>query len=253
MPMHELVRSSFQTRHSGSFRRPSFAGNGLPERMRSTAFAFLGLTAAAGLALVAIFAQLSFPLLSPAPMPNGPPAGNALSEAVALDRSPEAFVRADPGAAGSGERSAADNGGGNSGGGGGRAAEPVAAGSPAPAATEPGGGPSDGEAVETPTSNPVPTPAPSPDSAPASVAAPDPAPAPKPTSPPARPATPTTRPAPGNSQSAAAASHASERGVEASSKSTPESTAPGVATGGTSPAPEASPGNGNGKALGHSK
>jgi hypothetical protein len=40
--------------------------------------------------------------------------------------------------------------------------------------------------------------------------------------------------------------------VEASSKSTPEATTSGVATSGTS-SPESSPGNGNGKALGHSK
>ncbi|HEY5941757.1 MAG TPA: hypothetical protein VIT89_02705 [Solirubrobacterales bacterium] len=54
----------------GSLRRPSLAGDGLPERMRTTAFAFLGLTAAAGLALVALFAQLGFPLLSPVPLPS---------------------------------------------------------------------------------------------------------------------------------------------------------------------------------------
>ncbi|HEY6729680.1 MAG TPA: hypothetical protein VI039_01510 [Solirubrobacterales bacterium] len=71
--------------------RPSLAGKGLPERLRSTAFAFLGLTAAAGLALVAFFAQLGFPLLSPAPLPS-PPDRNAVAEAVTLGSGPKAIA-----------------------------------------------------------------------------------------------------------------------------------------------------------------
>src|SRR4051812_8110296 len=102
MPMHELVPSNLPSKVFGRRRRFSFAGDGLPERMRSTAFAFLGLTAAAGLALVAIFAQLSFPLLSPAPLPSEPMADGAVSKAVALDRRPGAFERANPGTSGSG-------------------------------------------------------------------------------------------------------------------------------------------------------
>ncbi len=242
MPMHELVRSSFQTRLFGS---------GLPERMRSTAFAFLGLTAAAGLALVAIFAQLSFPLLSPAPMPSGPPEGNAISPAVALDDSPGASDRANPGPATSGGRITDTNSSGS--GSSGPSPQPAAVASPAPIATGPDGGTSGGKAVETPNSDTAPAPAPAPPSKPVSTAVDDPGPAPKPTATPAQPAVSTTPPAPGRSQSSAAASHASERGLEASSKSTPESTSPGVATSGTDPAAEASPGNGNGKALGHSK
>src|SRR5215213_5828438 len=97
MPMHELVLSTLQTRLLGRMRRFSFAGDGLPERMRSTAFAFLGLTAAAGLALVAIFAQLSFPLLSPAPLPSEPAAGGAVARAVALDPGRQASERPSPG------------------------------------------------------------------------------------------------------------------------------------------------------------
>jgi hypothetical protein len=50
-------------------RRPSLAGTGLPERMRSTTFALLGLTAAAGLGMVAIFSQQGWPLLAPSPLP----------------------------------------------------------------------------------------------------------------------------------------------------------------------------------------
>lgn len=252
--MHELVPSNLQNRLLGRLRRFSFAGDGLPERMRSTAVAFLGLTAAAGLALVAIFAQLGFPLLSPAPLPSEPADGGAISKAVALDRSPGAFERANPGASGSGPRIAAGEAGDSLGGGGsGTTSEPPSVAPPASHAAEPGGGTSGGEAVETPTASPSPAPAPPSDPAPdggAATAAPDPATAPKPTPTPARPATPP--PAPGNSQSSSAAAHASERGVEASSKSTPEATTSGVATSGTS-SPEASPGKGSGKALGRSK
>jgi hypothetical protein len=84
--MHEVVHSNFHIRRLKSLPRPSFAGSGLPERMRSTAFAFLGLTAALGLALVAIFAQLSFPVLSPAPPPAGPAREGAVSSSLALGR-----------------------------------------------------------------------------------------------------------------------------------------------------------------------
>src|SRR5215207_6881898 len=90
MPMHELVPSNFKIKLHRAL--PSLAGTGLPERMRTTAFAFLGLTAAAGLALVAIFAQISFHVLSPAPLPSEPVEGSAVAEAVALDRTPGAFV-----------------------------------------------------------------------------------------------------------------------------------------------------------------
>jgi hypothetical protein len=240
--MHELVLSSFQTK---------LLGSGFPERMRSTAFAFLGLTAAAGLTLVAIFAQLSFPLLSPAPMPSGPPERNAVAAAIALDHSPGGFARANPGLATSGGRSA-DTGSGGGSGSSGRSSEPVAVAPPAPTATPPAGGTSGGKAVEAPNSHTAPVTAPAPASEPVPTAVDDPDPAPKP-APPARPAVPTAPPAPGNSQSSSAASHASERGVEASSKSTPEPSTSGVTTSGGNLVPEASPGNGNGKALGQGK
>lgn len=87
-----MVLSNLHTRLVGSTRIPSFAGQGLPERMRSTVFAFMGLTAAAGLALVAIFAQIGFPLLAPAPMPSDPSQANAVAgaEVVRLDPRPQA-------------------------------------------------------------------------------------------------------------------------------------------------------------------
>jgi hypothetical protein len=86
--MHEEMHSHFPRRPLPSPRVPSFAGHGLPERMRTTIFAFLGLTAAAGLALVAIFAQLSFPLLNPAPLPSDPSRANAVAEARAVTVNP---------------------------------------------------------------------------------------------------------------------------------------------------------------------
>jgi outer membrane biosynthesis protein TonB len=73
--MHEVVSSNL---HSKLF------GKGLPEQMRSTAFVFLGLTAAAALTLVAIFAQLGFPLLSPVPLPTGPAEKGRIGDGVAL-------------------------------------------------------------------------------------------------------------------------------------------------------------------------
>jgi outer membrane biosynthesis protein TonB len=67
-------------------RRPSLAGRGLPERMRSTTFALLGITAAAGLGLVAIFSQQSWPLLSPDPLPSAPAGSEAVHEAMIVER-----------------------------------------------------------------------------------------------------------------------------------------------------------------------
>lgn len=68
-------------------RLPDLIGRGMPERIRSVGFAFLGLTAAAGLALVALFAQMGFPLLTPAPLPRSPEPG-AVSKAVPLEQGP---------------------------------------------------------------------------------------------------------------------------------------------------------------------
>ncbi|HEX6780569.1 MAG TPA: hypothetical protein VF125_00925 [Solirubrobacterales bacterium] len=94
MPMHEVVRSNLHTKLPRSLRLSSLAGTGLPERMRTTAFAFLGLTAALGLALVAIFAQLNFPLLSPAPLPGEGPSGGHVAAGVALGNGPDVPVAA---------------------------------------------------------------------------------------------------------------------------------------------------------------
>lgn len=87
------MRSILHTKLPHFLRLSSLAGNGLPERMRTTAFAFLGLTAALGLALVAIFAQLNFPLLSPVPLPSEAPAGH-VAPGVALGDGPDPPVAA---------------------------------------------------------------------------------------------------------------------------------------------------------------
>jgi len=246
--MHELVPSDLKTKLLGRLRRFSFAGDGLPERMRSTAFAFLGLTAAAGLALVAIFAQPGFPLLSPAPLPSEPAAESAVAKAVALDPRGRAFEHPSPGVARPGTREPGRRSRDSSGNSSEQGAEPTAPAPATPTAADPGEGTSGSVPVETPAPMAAPAPAPLPSSEPAPATANDPAPAAKPPPVPERSATPTPPPAPGNSQSSAAAAHASERGVEASSKSVPEATVSGVAT-----SPDASPGNGNGKALGHDK
>jgi len=81
--IHELVHFILRHAHLPSIRLSSLAGQGMVERMRSTGFALLGLTAAAGLALVAVFALPGFPLLDPAPLPNEPSAGVAGAEKVA--------------------------------------------------------------------------------------------------------------------------------------------------------------------------
>lgn len=63
-------------------RRLSLAGDGLPERMRSTAFALLGITAATCLGLVAVFSQQEWPLLSPGPLPVAPAGPGAVGDAA---------------------------------------------------------------------------------------------------------------------------------------------------------------------------
>jgi len=241
LPINELVHWILHSRLS-SFRIPSFAGKGLPERMRSTAFALLGLTAAAGLALVAIFAQPGFPLLEPAPLPEEPSLKQSIAQAekLPLDHKPSAFVPAvapravalAPTSAGS----PADGSEGGPTGGNAGTGDEVAVQSPAPPVSTPessggGDGGSGGGGAAAPAPAPTPVSSPKPASPPPEAVA---------SSPPAsEPA-----PGPGNSSSAAAAEHASERGIEASSSSGPPPAAAASAT---------EPGNDNGLAKGHSK
>lgn len=227
--MNELVHSILHSRLLASARLPSFAGSGLPERIRSTAFALLGLTAAAGLALVAIFAQLSFPLLDPAPLPDEPTVSESIAgaEKVRLHRGPEAFASVRPaqpvspshprqvspgpsssaGTVGSPDETPT-------------VSEPSGAETPAPAVVpgpssgdKNGGGEVGGESGGG--SNLAPTAA----ADPASTSPATPAPAASPAPAPAASSPTPELVSPGNSSAAAAASHASERGVEASTAS----------------------------------
>lgn len=213
----EVVRSNFPSKLL-SLRLTSFAGKGLPERMRTTAFAFLGLTAAASLALVAIFAQLSFPLLSPVPLPSDPSQENAVSEAVPVEGARSAPASGDRSRhlqvsepAGVPSREGA-SGGGDAASGGSESVEAPAPGK-SPGAAAPGGAGGGGQpgAVPGPAPAPAPESAPSPESAPVVEA-------------PAQP------PGPGRSSSSAAASNASPRGIEASSKQPSPAPAPSAST-----------------------
>ena len=61
--------------------KPSLAGTGLLERMRSTAFALLGITAAMGLGLVALASQQGWPYLPALPIPAAPAEHGAVHDA----------------------------------------------------------------------------------------------------------------------------------------------------------------------------
>jgi len=261
--MNDLVHSIVHKRLS-ALRLPSFAGRGLPERMRSTAFALLGMTAAAALFLVAIFAQLNFPLIEPAPLPDEPSTHLAGAERVTRDRSSGGSVSSAaparvagrgsrPGESSTGSPSAANS-----------SPAPAAAvpgsstSAPAPSATPtPGGadapaakgtGSGGGDSISQPVSPPPAGQAP--DAAPqasggGSVPAPSPSPVTTPPKATTSVPTPVAPPAPGNSSSTAAAEHASDRGIEASSSN--------AAAESVVAEPSADPGNGNGLAKGQSK
>lgn len=213
--------------------------------MRTTVFAFMGLMAAGGLTLVAIFAQMGFPLVTPEPLPSDPSQLNAVAEAevVTVRRGLGSAVPAPRAVQGEGHRAE----GGATAGGTLRNAEGEAPSGPVVPPAGSGGvsTPAEGGGAGAPATAPGPAPAPAPKPAPTS--APKPAPALVPPTPqqpeakPPSPAPPAPVAAPGNSSSGAAAAHASERGIEASSKSTASSAV-------ASPVP---PDNGN--ALGHDK
>lgn len=199
--------------------------------MRTTVFAFMGLLAAAGLALVAIFAQLGFPLVSPEPLPSDPSRFNAVAGAkvVIAGQDLGAAVPAPRARAVSDDREDGIAAGGVGSGGRGNPATPVELPTPAAPVSPPAD--SGGVAVSPPPA-PDPTPAPAPSRSQSSTPTParPPVPAP-PSTPEAAPPPPPPPPpvaAPGNSASTAAAEHASPRGIEASASA-------------------------NGKALGHYK
>lgn len=71
---------------SGRVGRPSLAGQGLLERMRSTTFALLGGTALFGLAIVAIMSQQGLPYLPSLPLPGTSSGGEEVSGAAVAER-----------------------------------------------------------------------------------------------------------------------------------------------------------------------
>jgi DNA polymerase-3 subunit gamma/tau len=270
----EVVLSRFHTRFKRSRRLPSFAGKGWPERMRSTAFLFFGLTAAAGLALVAIFAQLNFPLLSPVPVGGGHSQSGGVAQAVALDRegalalaparrSPLASTGRGKGSAG-GLTAPNEHGG--------HAVGAVGGPTPIPAPEETGGDVG-GVPPAAPPATPAPAPSPAPSGSAESAAAP---PAPSPTPSPessskdhrkpasskpakAKPTKPDkpNKPAKDDAKAEKKEEKAAPKPKDEESK-TPGSKyepAPEPAPKAPAPAPEDSAGkdHGNGKALGHDK
>lgn len=240
MPIHELVHSILRHLRLPSIRLSTLAGQGMTERIRSTGFALLGLTAAASLALVVVFAQPGFPLLDPAPLPNGPSADESVAGAekaapalasrpsvVAGAPAPSALARRNAGGS-SGPGSRTEHAGAPEGIGKVHAQSPVTSVSaPGPSPETGGEEPSGSGPATTPTAVPAPSPIPTATPAPESTPAPT-------SSSPSTPSrssgrsssgqdaassatTATTDSGPGKSKSSAAASHASERGVEASS------------------------------------
>jgi hypothetical protein len=250
--------------------RPSFAGTGMTERLRSTTFALLGLTAAAGLGLVAIFSQPGWPILETPPIAGPLSRPDAVADAVPL-RGPSgggvsvALRTLATAPAASGEAGV-----------GGPATNPVAGAPSQPGGSSPG---SDHGGSSSPVTAPAGSPAPSG----------DPTPAPQPVAasePPQSPSDdePATEPsAPGRSSGSQGSWHASEKqqshaeskgtpsghagsGVVArpasshrSPHSSPSPTATAATAAGsggrsaTSPAAsDSGPGKGNGNAYGHS-
>jgi hypothetical protein len=234
--------------------------------MRSTAFAFLGLTAALGLALVAIFAQLSFPVLSPAPPPAGPAGQSSVAEAVALHRSRAGLVpgMAQGQAAGAGIRN-----GGRPGDGGASTqhADKAAGAVGSPLAVDPpqsGGGEVDGESATPPPATTVPPSSPAPDAAVVTTTQPSPGPSPAPEKPQPQPASSKpskaavkpakTKPEKAEAKADAKAAKVEAKAVQAESKApTPEAAPESPSKPSATAPPEPSPGKGNGKALGHYK
>jgi hypothetical protein len=150
------------------FRLTSLAGTGLTERMRSITFAVLGLVAAAGLALVAIFALPGWPLLDPAPLPSSPAQTSAVDQGVAVEHGPAGSGQGGGSTLAVGQGTQAVRGAsggavpGKRHGGGGSVNSPVAV-NTAPVS----GGGAQPQGSGSPAADPVATPAPSPEAAPA--------------------------------------------------------------------------------------
>jgi hypothetical protein len=167
--MGEQVDSRVGQKRFWSVKRPSLAGTGLAERMRSTTFALLGLTAAAGLGLVAIFSQPGWPLLSPDPLPSSPRQGVDVGVPIANPQGPPATADGTRGGAGQAPSSAAAA---PTEGSGSRLAGSVRIVAPPNPPSSTGGGTPHSQGPEAPSAEPVPAPAPAATPEPTPVAAP---------------------------------------------------------------------------------
>jgi len=237
--------------------RFSFAGRSVVERMRSTAFALLGVTTAMALGLVALVSHQSWPYLPAAPIIDYGAKSGDLDNAVPL-------VSLPPGRRGAriaGEISTGERGGSGSGG---RRGGSSPAGSRHPSSqSDPGTAPG-GLGVAAPPPSPAPPPAPaptvSPPPVPASQPTQAPSPPPAPGGAPAQPATPaavaSSSPGKGHAYGKQKAPAAPVSKPSRSAPSPPPASASAPAEK-APPAPvptaEDSPGNGRGHAYGHSK
>lgn len=75
---------------------PSLLGDGMPERLRSTSIALLGIVAAVGLGTVALALQLGLPSVVSGPLPQPPPQRHAVAERVPVEEKAAAEATAEP-------------------------------------------------------------------------------------------------------------------------------------------------------------
>lgn len=80
--MDVSVRFKLGQRWLQSARKPSLLGGGLLERARSTTLALLGMTAAVGLAMVALALNQSWPLIADSPIPGASAGQEAVGKAT---------------------------------------------------------------------------------------------------------------------------------------------------------------------------
>jgi hypothetical protein len=249
---------------------PSFAGRGLVERMRTTAFALLGLTTAMALGLVAFVSHQSWPYLPVGPVPSYQERQGHLDSAIALaPAAAELGLAADvaaPGPASSGGSTApASNGSRRSGS---QGVEPQTD-VPEPAPDQPGVEAAPAPSPATAPSLPAQPPAPAPAAAPVSttpatpVGTPTSSPTPKPPSPPPSPSPTPSPPRAVTGNPGKGHAYGRQKAVTAPNPSAPAPVV-SVPTVEPSPAPtaepsvaatdlSAGPGNGHGHAYGHDK
>jgi hypothetical protein len=237
--------------------RLSFAGRGLVERMRSTAFALLGLTTAVALGLVALVSHQSWPYLPAAPIPAYEAKSGALDSAVPLVGL--------PGHRGDSDVAVGARTHGTSGpGAGGRRGGAAVSGSrhlpSQPSAGTHPGGVGTGAPPQSPAPAQPPVPAASP--APAPAAQPTPAPSP-PSTPSGAPSQPAASAAVASSSPGKGHAYGKQKAVAAPASKPPRSASPQPPPAAAPPAAKAppappsaaeyAPGNGHGHAYGHSK